>query len=326
MITGRLRTFLFSTLLWIALPAIAIDYETIDVASDGEPLVIDNIRILGVLHLFTAEHAGLPMVELSALAWSEDEQLLYAVSDHGSVFHFRPGFKNQQLVAIELVAAFPLRDQQGDALGYPYSDSEGLYLAKGDNSIRGDDALLISFENRPRLQWHQADGSYLRAEPLPAALEERATYHRRGKALESVTIHPQHGVLTAPEYPLKNSDWSLLSLYSAAGDEFTTARDDEADFALCALESMPDGSLLALRRRHQFLAPAWTSRLERLVFTGNNTMQRQLVAELVIASGGFPVDNYEGLARHRDNRFFMISDNNEHFMQQTLLVYFEIIE
>jgi hypothetical protein len=41
---------------------------------------------------------------------------------------------------------------------------------------------------------------------------------------------------------------------------------------------------------------------------------------------GYHVDNFEGLTRHQGNRFFMISDNNDLFVQRSLLMYFEILD
>jgi hypothetical protein len=105
-----------------------------------------------------------------------------------------------------------------------------------------------------------------------------------------------------------------------------TDRDNDRDFALCAIEVMPDGRLLTLQRRHSFLAPTWTTRLEILTPQEGNQMARSLLAETAIGSSLLPVDNYEGLAHHKNNRYFMVSDDNDHFIQQTLLVYFEIID
>ncbi len=41
---------------------------------------------------------------------------------------------------------------------------------------------------------------------------------------------------------------------------------------------------------------------------------------------GLHIDNFEGLARHHGNRFFMVSDDNDVFVQRTLLVYFELLD
>ncbi|HCB12317.1 MAG TPA: hypothetical protein DEP36_01915, partial [Gammaproteobacteria bacterium] len=37
------------------------------------------------------------------------------------------------------------------------------------------------------------------------------------------------------------------------------------------------------------------------------------------------LDNFEGLTRYQDQRFFMISDDNCSAWQSTLLVYFELL-
>jgi hypothetical protein len=38
------------------------------------------------------------------------------------------------------------------------------------------------------------------------------------------------------------------------------------------------------------------------------------------------VDNFEGIAHHRDNRYFLVSDDNNSALQSTVLVYFEILD
>ena len=112
-------------------PVAALDFRIIDTTGeDGAPYAAGKIRILSVYRLLDTAVNGQRMVELSALAWSEDENILYALSDHGSVFHFRPEFNAQGLSGIRLLDAYPLRDAGKQALGYPWSDSEGLALKK----------------------------------------------------------------------------------------------------------------------------------------------------------------------------------------------------
>ena len=47
-----------------------------------------------------------------------------------------------------------------------------------------------------------------------------------------------------------------------------------------------------------------------------------------VTTGGsaWAPDNFEGIAHHRDNKYFMITDDNESALQRTLLTYFEILE
>ena len=42
------------------------------------------------------------------------------------------------------------------------------------------------------------------------------------------------------------------------------------------------------------------------------------------SSQGWLLTNFEGLTRHRDRRFFMVSDDNCNAWQAILLVYFEL--
>jgi hypothetical protein len=303
----------------------ALDFEVIHTANeDGTPLSIDKIKILSVVRLFTTSKNNQDLVELSALAWSEDENILYALSDHGALFHFKPEFDDTGLSDIQLLDAFPLMGTSGEDLSYPWSDSEGLYLRNGNNGRQGDDELLVSFELKPRLQWHQPDGRFIKNEALPEWLEDKSNYYKRHKALESVTIHPEYGVITAPELPMEDADWQLLTLYQGDGGELTTSRDAQEDMSICAIETLPAGDLLILERRHSLLAPTWTTRLTKLSTGRGAELERDLVASITVGDR-MPVDNYEGLTRHIGNRYFIVSDNNEHFMQQTLLVYFEML-
>ena len=303
----------------------ALDYEIrTPLAEDGSPITIGKLKILSVYRLFPTTIDDQEMVELSGLAWSRDDNILYALNDHGAIFHFRPEFNKQGLADIHLLAAYALHDVSNKPLGFPWSDSEGLYLENGDNGQPGDDELLISFELKPRLQWHRPDGRYIKKEPLPEWMGQRSSYHSWSKALESVAIHPEHGVLTAPEYPMEGTDWSTITLYGANGNKYSAPSDVASKMAICAIEVMPDGDLLVLQRRHRLLAPTWTTALVRLSLQGDNRMVPESLAEMQVG-GLVPMDNYEGLTRHTGNRYFMISDDNESFMQQTLLVYFEVL-
>ncbi len=301
----------------------AFDYEELEVIENGKPLIADGIRILSLHNLFTTTMNDLDMVELSGLAWSEDEQILYAISDRGALFHFGLSFAGDKISEIELKRAYALRNQDGVVLPHPYSDSEGLHILKADNGRLGDEELLVSFENKPRLQWHKPNGDFLRYELLPEYLLKHTSYHRRSRALEAVTIHNNLGVLVIPELPLAQANRDKVTFYGADDRRYEIPRDRQQGFSVCAVESMDDGSLILLLRRHRLFPLTWEIELQRIVpDTGsvfNITRRVNLKAD-----GKVPVDNYEGLTHHRANRFFMVSDNNGFLLQRTLLVYFEV--
>ncbi len=322
-----MRRFIYLAifLLITSFEAQALDYEVIDVVDEnGQAIEIGKIRFMSAHHLFTTEMNDQEMVELSGLAWSEDEQRLYAISDHGSIFHFDLTFTEKAISGIRLANAYALKDVAGDDLSYPYSDSEGLHIVNANNGIPGDEELLVSFENKPRLQWHKPDGTFLKRGKLPSYLEKHASYYRRTKALESVTIHPDHGVLTVPEKPLEDAEWDEVVLYAADGGQFSLPRDSYRDASVCAIEILDDGQVLLLKRKHRLLAPTWEIELQRASIKQNEKGKIEPLMNIKVGDA-VPVDNYEGLTRHKGNRFLMISDNNEHFMQRTVLVYFELI-
>ncbi|OQW92898.1 MAG: hypothetical protein BWK79_13870, partial [Beggiatoa sp. IS2] len=49
-----------------------------------------QVRLHGMLEIFNETVDGILLSELSGLAWDEDEEILYAVSDKGNLFHLRP--------------------------------------------------------------------------------------------------------------------------------------------------------------------------------------------------------------------------------------------
>jgi hypothetical protein len=286
-----------------------------------------EVRLWGTLKLDRGPVAGLFIGGLSGLAWDEDEALLYAVSDDAKLFHLRPIIVDGMLADVRVVDAYPLRDRHGQPLRRPWSDSEGLALEHGANGKRGDSRLVISFERKPRIQRYRADGRWAGDEPLPVVLRDPGNYADPNKALESVTLHPRHGILTGPEQPMR----------SGASGRIPVFRMDEASWAyplhsaprssLVAIEALPDGSLLTLERAFVSAINPLVISLRRAEFSPNDGSAPLRVSDLAVfdTSQGWLLDNFEGLARHRERFFFMVSDNNWRTTQTTLLVYFELL-
>jgi hypothetical protein len=287
---------------------------------DGQGDVRQNVRLLGAIRMESRSVDGLKFVGLSGLAWDEDEQLLYAISDHGRLFHLRIHVDNDRLVAAEVVAGHSLTDGDGRALRYPWSDAEGLTLEHGDDGRRGNSELLVSFEHRPRVRVYDMRGRRLRAESLPAPLEDRHRYAHPNRSLESITRHPRHGLLVAPEQPLRGDE--TLRLYGQDGRAWRYALRSAPGSALVALEALPDGRLLALERA--FVAPylPFEISLREVELIPDDDRAQVLDLAVFSTADGWRLDNFEGLARHRGRRFFMVSDDNDSVWQATLLVYF----
>lgn len=94
---------------------------------------------------------GVKISELSGLAWDQDEQLLYAISDKGAIFHFKLDIQGKRLTAAEAVYAANLMDKDGERIKKGRRDSEGLTLMNANNGKTGDSQLVIAFEGIPRI-------------------------------------------------------------------------------------------------------------------------------------------------------------------------------
>jgi hypothetical protein len=298
----------------------AIDYSSLE----RPQARYGKIRILSAYKLDRVVVDGHAMVELSGLAWSEDEQILYALSDHGIVFHLLPEFSADRMTGLSVKAAYALKNSQGQAYRYPWADAEGLDVLNSNNRIPGDDVLLVAFEIRPRVEKFDSGGRFIGSVELPQNLDQRRYYKAWNRSLEAVTEHPRYGVLVVPELPLSESEPDVLTLFSTQGKQWSLPRDPEQDLSVVALEANGDGSLILLQRKFQIIGAQWELALARLILHEDHASY-ELLSTMKTAEGVW-VDNFEGLARHRNQRYFMVSDDNESLFQDTVLIYFEIVD
>ncbi len=286
---------------------------------------IGKLRLLGALELPSRSVHGMRFSGLSSLAWNEDDNLLYALTDHGVLFHLRPVFRNGQLTDVTLLHAATLLDPRTrKPVKWRRSDSEGLDVLNGRNGRKGDAELIVSFEGEPRVARYRPDGQFIAEVPLSGPVRDIRNY-RYNKMLEAVCVHPREGVLTAPEETL-NGATDMARLYRADGGawRFATSRG-----GIVALECLPDGDVLVMERDYSTFTLRWIITLRRLRLPAGTPVDTLLADETlaVLDSGqGLHIDNFEGLARHHGNRFFMVSDDNDVFIQRTLLVYFELLD
>lgn len=280
-----------------------------------------RLRPLGMLDVSDTKANGLRLSQLSGLAWDEDDGVLYAISDKGALFHLRPQFRDGRLVGLDLLKAVPLRDAEGKPLKGKRADSEGLDILKGHNGRPGDTELVVSFERLPRIARFRPDGTWLGDYSLPAPLNERKNYRSDNKMLESVCVDEKLGVLTMPEKPLVNEREGINRIYRLDGRSWQVPLLGK--LLPSEIECLGDRRVLILERDVGVLERVMALRLATLADKGDSTASMETVAVLNSLEG-YRLDNFEGLARHQGNRFFMVSDNNDLFVQRTLLLYFEI--
>jgi hypothetical protein len=289
-----------------------------------------GVRLLGSLELGKAPVNGLNASELSGLAWDEDEQLLYAVSDKGYLVHLRLAFDHGMLAGADLVGAWPLRDAKGKVVGKGWWDAEDLAIRNGDDGIRGNTELLVSFEQHARVMRYRPDGKLLGGETLPAVLRDDHHYRSTNNELEAMTLLPGIGVLVAPEWPLRHTRPDMRCLYGQDGSQWCYPPMDPEYSSVSSLETTPDRRVLILERRYKniFWPVVFAIRRATLDIAAHPNGGDISVEDVARFSStdGFAVDNFEGLARQRGNRYFMVSDDNNSSIQKTVLIYFEIVD
>lgn len=314
-------------LVWLALlPSLYAGESIAHFEQPGKVLVnTDNtyrVTIHTVAWLSNITVGKFKIAELSGLAWDSDEGLLYALSDNGYVLKLKPRFQQQQMVSLDLEDAMALLDEKGRPLKYKPSDSEGLALINSRNSTRGDTELLVSFERIPRIIRYDSHGKVLERLKLPSELNDINRYHSENKSLESVAIHPRFGIITAAELPLKQDDNEQMTLYALSGKHWSFPPFNLHYGALVDLALMQDDSIIALERAYGGLFPIMEITLHRLLLD-DESLHHEIMYTFDSRDGMFD-ENFEGITRYEDNSFFMISDDNNHPLNRTLLVYFSI--
>ncbi|MHB8534812.1 MAG: esterase-like activity of phytase family protein [Sulfuricaulis sp.] len=289
---------------------------------------VDRIRFLGMLQLPNPTVDGMRFSQLSGLAWDDDDNILYAISDKGFLFHLRPEFENGMLTGLKLLKAVRLRELGSNKpLGYGRTDSEGLDILKGRNGRQGDAELLISFERFPRIVRYRPDGYAVSEYTLPAPLNEAKRYQDPNKMLESVCEDPQLGILTVPEVPLRGEREGYTRIFSVEGGSWFYPLPQGN--RITDLACLGHGRVMVLESdfRGAFGGLAIYLRIADLP-PKPNPASPEPVPVATMASldtrKGHQLDNFEGLTRHRGHRFFMVSDDNDLFIQRSLLMYFEV--
>ena len=282
-----------------------------------------KVGILSIATLSNVTIKGFKVSELSGLAWDEDENILYALSDNGYLLHLKPVFKKGQLTDVEFINGFSLLDNKNRPLKYKESDSEGLAIINGHNGIKGDTELIVCFERIPRLIKYNPNGKQLTDIKLPAILSDIKNYRSPNRSLEAVTVHKKLGILLGPENPLSGQDDDSMFIYSIRGKSWHIPLKNVHYGALVDMTTMPDGSLLLLERAFGGIFPTMEITLHRFIPDDNGPDKEEVVYSFP-HNNGFFNENFEGLTYFKNNQYFMISDDNDHPLNHILLVHFSI--
>lgn len=278
--------------------------------SSYNPSDISGINILDAKVIYFKPLNEIEFIEISALAYDK-KRGLYALSDRGNLFRLELKIEDKKIKKLSLEEAMPLRTKEGKVLKKKKRDSEGMALSKK--------GLIISFEGHPKVSLYDFHGKKIKNYDLARVLQDRNSYQKKNKALESVINHPVFGIITAPEAPLKDEDAGVHTLYSLDDRWRFKASGD-----ITSIELMPDNNLLILERDfHLLRGHIITLKKVNIMECEKGLCPSQSLASLK-SRQGWELDNFEGLTHIKKNTYLMISDDNEMFFQNCTMVLFEV--
>jgi uncharacterized protein YjiK len=247
--------------------------------------------------------------EASDLAFNEETHKLYIVGDKGDFYVYDVSFNGD---------AIDLKYQNEYKINHPTEnfsiDSEGL-------TINAREELIISFEGEPRISDITTEGELGESYTLPEKLNDSTAYADGNAMFEALAWHGQHGILTAAELPINGEEKTEQTIYALNGTEWHFKAEDHENSAVTAIEVMDDDNLLVLERSYKDgNVPSFYITVKKLYLDDCNAEREcrteKLYSELLY------LKNYEGLTKVGENRYLMVTDNQD--AMATDFIYFEV--
>ncbi len=310
---------LFMALSACSMPAITASDNVVSSTGSGELMVLDH-------HVIPAGTTidGLEITELSGLAWDEDEQLLYAISDKGRIYHFKLTLEDDLIKAVTPVYGAWLRKNNGKKLKKNKRDAEGLAVWNASNGKKGDSQLVISFEGKPRIARFTPQGRLIADIGIPGPLRDHRQLRASNSGLEALTYHPRYGFMTAPEESIKGQPKNLHTVY-AAQKTWSFMAYPAKNSSITALEMIPGtDTLLVLERAWSGFPNPLVISLRRIDLAQCSAQGACVVENLKVFSSSLSIDNFEGMTPIGNKRYLIVSDDGKSDLLRTLLTLFKI--
>lgn len=268
------------------------------------------VRLLSALSL-SSEHprfGGLSAVEVSG----DGRQVLF-LSDRGMLFTARLRREDGRLVGIESAEAHRLRAPGGGV--WPENRMDGEGLATGP-----DGAIYVSFEGEHRIWRYAAPGARAQIVPPDPAFARL----QRNSGLEALAATADGTLYTIPERSgALERPFPVWRLAPGARHWEEGRLPRMPPHLVTGADIGPDGRLYVLERDFTLLG-GWGMRLRRADLATWPDLETETLLEL--RRGG--VDNMEGISLWRDPdgrmRAVLVSDDNFHPLQRTLLLEFAV--
>ncbi len=255
---------------------------------------------------------------ISALEYDKKRKILYMLNDRSRLFWFRLDIKNSKIKSLKPIRACRLKNKRGKYFFLYQSDSEGLVKRRG--------RFYISFEGRhPRVDYFDIKCKQKGKIRLPKVLRNSFYYQGKNKTLESLVYTNSFGLITAPEKRLRKTPKYYHTLFNRYGKICRFKKRDD-NLCLVDLESDGKGNLIALFRKLDMKHLGFINKVKRINIQNikRGICKIEDIFDLESAKGDM-TDNFEGIVRIEKNLYLMVSDDNDRFFQNTLLVLFRLL-
>jgi Esterase-like activity of phytase len=259
---------------------------------------------------------GLAISELSGLAYDADEDRLYAISDKARLFHFALVVEGDRIVTLKPLAGHRLTDRAGKPLSASRFNPEGMEVLDAANGRKGDSRLIIASETGPAAALFDTKGRKLADVALPVPLRDTTAQRSLEDGIEAIAHHPAHGLLAAPEEPLKAEPRTRHTVYGTNGRHLTYSSEGIGRSSIKAMHARADGRIVVLERTRSADRLTLVPHL-RLIDPAacDTTCNTETVR---IAVPGITDADFEGLTEIAPNLFLLVSDDQVNGERRTV--------
>jgi hypothetical protein len=298
-------------------PAHARIVELIPIELDPADPERSEFGALTLLSAFELRSKDRRFGGLSGLAVGLDHQL-YAVSDRGYWNSARMVLDNDgRLIDLVDWQIGPMLSPDGLPIVGPLRDAEALARA-------ADGSFLVAFETAHRIWRYAAPPFTFAARPQPMPLPPELAKAPANGGLEAITVLPDGRLLTISE-ELLNRDGSSKAWLLDKGLFAELSYIPSRGFRVTDCAALKNGDVLVLERRYVPFG-ILSARLKLVRGAAIHPGARVAGSEILALEYPLNIDNFEGVAVHdhptKGPMIFLISDDNYHPLQRTLLLQF----
>ena len=276
----------------------------------------ENIMLAGAVKINPGNDANKKAREMSGIAWDNDEQILYGISDDGYIVHMRLKLSAKNFLEdVEIIATYRLKDENGKEKKEQETDAEGITLDNADNNIKGDTAIVLVLDNPARAEQYSTTGMFTG----PVTLHDNLVKLSEDPAFQinAVAGNNETGYMFLTK---ERQGYKDHLLYIGTESEHPVALNNNASINIVGADHVTNKGLYILDREYK-------SMLQPVIYCVRKITDFKRVENIACFNtrDGWNLDNFEAIAHYRDNYFLLMSDDEENFFQKTLLVMFKIL-